>query len=142
MACGTTLCLDDSVLILEWPGHFSVALGADDVLLCGRALKLLSKAAVGLVTVGAQDQAFYYLVTERRGELGPLILMTLKAEVRLSVREEMFRFTRRMDAMATNTAHITLAMSRALIDHVLAGVALQAAIVYLCGWGLCRIEYL
>lgn len=53
MACGTTFGLDDRVFILEWPGHFGVALRADDVLLCGRALKLLSKAAVGLVTVGA-----------------------------------------------------------------------------------------
>lgn len=66
--------------------------------------------------------------------------MALKAEVRLRVSEQMFGFMRRMDAMATNAAHIALAMSRALIDHVLAGVALQAAIVYLCGWGLCRIE--
>lgn len=66
--------------------------------------------------------------------------MALKTEIRLSVREEMFGFVRSMDAVASNTAHIALAMSRVLIDHVLAGVALQAAIVYLCGWGLCRIE--
>lgn len=69
MACGTTLGLDYSVLILEWPGHFGVALGADDVLLCGRPLKLLSEAAVGLVTIRARDHTLYYLVTKRRGEL-------------------------------------------------------------------------
>lgn len=140
MTCGTTFGLDYSVFILEWPGDFSVALGADDLLLCRRPLKLLSKAAVGLVTVGAQDHASYYLVTEGRGELGSLILMALKAEVWLRNGKEMPGFVRGMHAVAANTAHIALAMSCALIDHVLARVALQATVVYLLGSGVRRVE--
>jgi len=111
MACGTTFGLDYSVFILEWPGHFGVAVGADDLLLGRRLVKLLSKATVGFVTVRAQDHTLYYLVTKRRGELRPLILMTLKAEFRLSVREEMFGFMRGMDAVTANAAYIASAVS-------------------------------
>lgn len=79
-------------------------------------------------------------MTERLGELRPLFVMALKAEVRLSDREEMFRCPRGMDAVAANAAHITPAVGRALKDRVLACVALQATIVYLSGRGFCRVE--
>lgn len=50
--------------------------------------------------------------------------MALKAEVRLSCREEILGFVRRVDAVATDAANIAFAMGRALNNNVLAGVAL------------------
>lgn len=68
MARCAALGLDDCVFILEWPGDFDVAFGAHNVFLRRKALQLLAKRAVGLVTVRTQDQTLYYLVTEGRGE--------------------------------------------------------------------------
>ena len=69
MTSNATFGLDNVVFILELPGHLGMALGADEVLLCRESLKLLSKATMGLVTIGAQNYSLNYLMPESRREL-------------------------------------------------------------------------
>lgn len=69
MTSNATFGLDYVVFILEWTGHFGMALGADEVLLGSEMLKPLSKATVGLMTVRTQNYSLNYLVMEMLGEL-------------------------------------------------------------------------
>jgi hypothetical protein len=69
MASRATFRFDYRVFELEWSGHFCMAFGADNVLSCGRPESPLSEAAVGLVTVGAQQYSLCYFMTERLGKL-------------------------------------------------------------------------
>ena len=135
MAGRATFGFEYRVFMLEWAGHFRVALCADKVLLCGRALKLLSEAAVGFVTVRAQDQPLKDSVTERGGKLCPLFIVALEAQVRLGCGEEMFRFVRGVNTVTADATYVASSMSRALKGYVLPGVAFQANIVYLFGGG-------
>lgn len=142
VACRTTFGLDHCVFIHKWSGHFGMALRADYVLMRGIPRKLLSKCSVRLVAVRAQDQSFFYLVAGGHGELRLDVAVALKAELRLSDREQMFRRPGTVDAVAPDAAHIALAVSRAFKDRVLARMATQATIVYLPGRGYCRVENL
>jgi hypothetical protein len=72
-------------------------------------------------------------VTERGGELGLLFLVTLETDLWLRDREQMFRFVRGMDAVTADAGYRAPAVSGALKQHMLAGVALQARIVCLLG---------
>jgi hypothetical protein len=140
MTSNATFGLDNVVFILEWPGHFRVALGADEILLCRESLKLVSKAAMGLMTICAQNYSLNYLMTECRRELRPELVMALKAEIRLSDPEEIFCFVRGVDAVAANAAYLAPAMGRAFKDRVRSRVASQATIIYKLGSGLRRVE--
>lgn len=140
MTGDATFGLDYVMFILKWTGHLGMALGADEVLLCRRALKLLPKAPVRLMTVGAQHQSLFHFMAEYGGELSPLFIVTLKAQLRLGGCKQILRLGRSMNAVAPNAAYMVPGMNRALKDYMLAGVALQAAIVYLHRIGLCRVE--
>jgi hypothetical protein len=116
VACGAAFGLHYGMFIHKRPGDFRVALRADDVLLRGRPLKLLSKSAVWFMTIRAQDQSLFHLVTRGHGECGLLVIMALKAELRFRCFEQILWFTGTMDAMAVDATFIALTVGRALKD--------------------------
>lgn len=66
--------------------------------------------------------------------------MALKAEIRLSDREKMFRFVVAVNEMAADAAYIAAAVCRTLKDGVLAGVAVETQIIHLFRSSIRRIE--
>lgn len=140
MAGRATFGFEYRVFILEWTRCFCVALCADKALLCRRALKLLSEAAVGFVTVRAQDQPLNHFVPGRGREFRPLFIVALEAEGRLGRCEEIFRFVRAVNAVTANATYIASAMSRTLKGHMLSGVAFQANTADLFGGSACQVD--
>lgn len=69
MTGNATFGLDYIVFKAKWTGYLGMALGADEVLLCSEALKLLTIAPVGFVTIGATNQPLYCFVAERLGKV-------------------------------------------------------------------------
>jgi hypothetical protein len=83
VASGAAFGLHHGMFIQKGPGDFRVALRADDVLLRGRRLELISNSAVWFMTISAQDYPLFHLMTGGHGECGLLVIMALKTELRL-----------------------------------------------------------
>lgn len=111
-----------------------MALGADCVLVCGRAELIASKCAVGVVAVAAGHQPFIHLMVKWLGECRPDIGMAGVAKHRLRSLEEAGLSIKFMNAVAAGAAKPGFSMRGALEVGVSAGVATEACFVDL----LCR----
>ena len=83
VASGAAFGLHYGMFIQKGPADFRVALRADDVLLRGRQLKIISNSAAWFMTISAQDYPLFHLMTGGHGECGPLVIMALQTDLRL-----------------------------------------------------------
>ena len=125
-----TFGLDHGVLIQERACRCGVTFGADRELPGGRPKCVLSGGAVRLVTVCAINQPLIDFVVKGHGELRLHIAVALEAELGFSHFEQMPRRTRGMDPVATDAAHVALAVGRALKVCVLVAVACLAFFIH------------
>jgi hypothetical protein len=132
--------LDHIVLIHKRSSRFGVALGADRILLRSRLEALAPKRSVGVVAVGALDQAFLHLVMERHIELRLDIGVALETQLRLRDLEEMVPIRAGVNAVTTDAAHIRFAVTRALEVGMLSRVAAETLRVHILGRRLGGIE--
>ena len=68
------------MLINPRPARLGVALGADRILIRGRLQIVVPKSAVGVVAIGALDQALVHLVVEGHVERRLHVRVALEAE--------------------------------------------------------------
>ena len=83
MARGAALRLYGCVLKDKWAVLVHVALKADRILAGGSSHLFGSHSSVGIVAIGALDQAFVHAVVERHGKLRLLLEMAGVAKLRL-----------------------------------------------------------
>lgn len=140
MTCRATLGFDRSVLIGPRAGFPGVALEAKGVLRRDLLDAALPEGAVEVVAIGALHLAIVHRVMEGHGKLRLGVRVTLNAERRLRrLEQRLFRAV--MNVVATDAAHISFPMRRALEIRVLSLVATQALLIHFFGRGVGRIEY-
>jgi hypothetical protein len=134
VASQASLSLDCGVFEDEWAARFSVALGADRILI-GRGLDaVVAKSAVRIVAVRTLDQALIDLVVKGHIEARFDIHVALKAESRLAGLEHCGIRSSVMHGVATDATHVGLGVRRADEIWMSACVASKAGGIYGLGF--------
>ncbi len=104
------------MFVYEWPALIDVAVVADLVLSDGLAQLMRPLSTMGVMTIGALNQALVHAMSKRHRELRPLLLMAPIAKLRLRPHQQKFPRFRMMCRMARSAGDIVSGMQR--IDNV------------------------
>jgi hypothetical protein len=140
MAGYATFTLDRSMFEHEGATGFRVALGADCILIGGGLEVVVPEGAVGVVAVGALDQAFIYPMMKGHIEGWLHVCVAGKAELRLRHLQQGRVGCGVMHAMAAEAANICLGVRRAEEIGVGSCMAAETGGVDLFGAGFAELD--